>query len=807
MHLFWLSFLPFAFAASNQFIHPSADIGKCLTASSDASGTPVTISDCITSGDATSQNWTVSATGTLVVHGNQCLDVTNGAAASGTLLQTWTCTNNDANQQWTVGGASGSITWTGQSFCLDLTKGADVDGTVMQIWACTPQNIDANQMFTITTGPAAAESRFIHPSVDSGMCLTASSNADGTPVTISECISSGSTSQNWTLSTSGTLVLYGNKCLDVTNGAAASGTLLQIWTCTSQDANQLWTVSSASGSISWTGKGFCLDLTKGVDADGTVMQIWACSSQDPDANQQFTLTTTPGSGSTSSGGPDSVSIPLTAGSAAAVTGNLLSLSIEQDRWLDWSGNATQNTFFFNCLDNIVDITGLPPKLRIGADSEDHTNFNPNLAGVQDLFPPPTTTVPYPEASSIVAGPGFYQAAKNLPPGTGVTWGVNFGGANLTAVFLETQAILRAFASAAFTQAGITLDNLELGNEADLYNGNGLRASSYTVQQYTPQWITFATNLTTTANLASSTTRIWGGAFAGSSHTTSGFSPQGIFANGILTSAPGAFIKTISQHHYSGSFCAGSESLLQDLMTKATIRSNLSSFSPDIEAVHAQGLNYVFGETNSYSCHGAPGVSNTAGAALWTLDYALYASQIGATQVYFHEGIGYKYNLIQPLTLTRSILDGSTLATPQAPHVQPQYYAAIIIAEAIGASGATQVAELSISDTRLSGYAFYESGALKRAVFINSLAYLSTTTATRPSTHVSLTFSGGGTAPSSFEVKRLVINHADDVSNLTWGGQTYETSNARVSGGVAAESGTVAGGIDIPATQAVMLSFN
>jgi hypothetical protein len=123
--------------------------------------------------------------------------------------------------------------------------------------------------------------------------------------------------------------------------------LLQIWSCTSQDPNQLWTISSTSGSISWTGMGFCLDLTKGVDADGTVvclalslsrlsilprpqMQIWTCSPQVPDANQQFTLTTTPGSGSTGSGG-DSVSIPITAGSAAAVTGNLLSLSIEQDR--------------------------------------------------------------------------------------------------------------------------------------------------------------------------------------------------------------------------------------------------------------------------------------------------------------------------------------------------------------------------------------------------------------------------------------------------------------------------------------------
>jgi len=80
------------------------------------------------------------------------------------------------------------------------------------------------------------------------------------------------------------------------------------------------------------------------------------------------------------------------------------------------------------------------------------------------------------------------------------------------------------------------------------------------------------------------------------------------------------------------------------MTKATIRSNLTDLIPDIAATHGKGLDYVLGETNSYSCHvserqrydlivrlpcylcmqGAPGVSNTAGSALWTLDYLLFA---------------------------------------------------------------------------------------------------------------------------------------------------------------------------------------
>jgi hypothetical protein len=82
------------------------------------------------------------------------------------------------------------------------------------------------------------------------------------------------------------------------------------------------------------------------------------------------------------------------------------------------------------------------------------------------------------------------------------------------------------------------------------------------------------------------------------------------------------------------------------MSKARIRGNLTNFAADIAAVKQMGLTYVLGETNSFSCHGAPGVSNTAGAALWGLDYALFAGQLGITRLYFHQGIGYKYNFVR-----------------------------------------------------------------------------------------------------------------------------------------------------------------
>ena len=61
------------------------------------------------------------------------------------------------------------------------------------------------------------------------------------------------------------------------------------------------------------------------------------------------------------------------------------------------------------------------------------------------------------------------------------------------------------------------------------------------------------------------------------------------------------------------------------------------------------------ETGSIGCHGAPGVSNTAGAALWVVDYTLQAATQDISQVLFHEGIGYKYNFVSFFVLSPSSL--------------------------------------------------------------------------------------------------------------------------------------------------------
>jgi hypothetical protein len=52
-----------------------------------------------------------------------------------------------------------------------------------------------------------------------------------------------------------------------------------------------------------------------------------------------------------------------------------------------------------------------------------------------------------------------------------------------------------------------------------------------------------------------------------------------------------------------------------------------------------------------------------------------------------------------------------------------------------------------------------------------------------------------------------FRYADDASGLTWGGQTYETNDGRVSGTLTTETATVSAGVDVHDTEVVLLTFS
>lgn len=77
--------------------------------------------------------------------------------------------------------------------------------------------------------------------------------------------------------------------------------------------------------------------------------------------------------------PVEIAIPHYSTSLACpVEPDLFSLSIEQDRWLDWVGSTTRNDFFFNVLDNLQKLTGVPPRIRVGGKSQDVAYIDSNI---------------------------------------------------------------------------------------------------------------------------------------------------------------------------------------------------------------------------------------------------------------------------------------------------------------------------------------------------------------------------------------------------------------------------------------------
>ncbi|KAF8313086.1 hypothetical protein DL93DRAFT_2081443 [Clavulina sp. PMI_390] len=520
-----------------------------------------------------------------------------------------------------------------------------------------------------------------------------------------------------------------------------------------------------------------------------------------------------------------VDVPISAPSSAYTVGrDLVGLSIEGDRWAEWVGLVEKNEYLITLLENLADITGQPPNIRVGADSQDHTFLNQSVPVATATFPASSTATPYPEASNVEVSSAYYDLSRYLPKGTHVVWGVNLLSNDTDNAVAEAQAITSTFAKGGASEAaGVVLDAILIGNEPDLYANHGYRLSStWTPSAFVDQWESFAQAIINATGLNPQATEIWFGAMDISSNIASWapFSPENLFATGVLNSSFSPYIKTYSQHHYQSSVCSdvsGPSAEIGTFMNKATIRSNISLFDPDIAYVKSNGLAYIFGETNSISCHGYAGVSNTAAAALWAIDYTLQAVVHGISKLYFHDGIGYKYNWIQPVYLDRSPLDDSPASLPA--HIQPEYYAPILIANFLGNALTTHITELAIptssdASSYISGYAGYNSGsgALERAVLVNLNPFLSTnnvTQADRPSTTVSLSL-GTTDCPTSINVRRLKIGYADDTSGLSFGGISYETSDGKPSGKAVVETvkvakdGTVS--VVVSDSEAVLVAF-
>ena len=267
-----------------------------------------------------------------------------------------------------------------------------------------------------------------------------------------------------------------------------------------------------------------------------------------------------------------VSVPLSSPSdSRPLARTLVSLSIEADRWPSWTGVDSRNEFTYNVLTTFGNLTGEPPKLRIGGDSEDNTFWSPTVTINEDEFPPANTITPYPGATHITVGNGFYELSRFLPRGTHTTWGINLGADNATNAVNMARAVVSAFHTDSVKASGVILDHLEIGNEVDIYAYTGFRSSNWTVEAYVQDWISIAGPVVEAVGIDRATGPV---SVQGAVFVEQLFTPTQIFNLGILDSTPG---KAITQ--YVEPFLSDRDSPGSSIGSPSTITPRYSATEP------------------------------------------------------------------------------------------------------------------------------------------------------------------------------------------------------------------------------------
>lgn len=206
----------------------------------------------------------------------------------------------------------------------------------------------------------------------------------------------------------------------------------------------------------------------------------------------------------------------------------------------------------------------------------------------------------------------------------------------------------------------------------------------------------------------------------------------------------------------------------------TVRSVTAHVAENTSLSLPPGIPYILGETNSLYHQGRPGLSNTFGAALWAVDFAVYAATVGIGRVHFHMGTDYRYASWQPLDTNRT-----TIGT------KPPYYGNVAAAAFLGKPRTTRVAQVPLAgpevdpDTDVAYAAFGSDGKLSRILAINLRAYNYTLNGTggpdlnplgRPVR--GYTFAGVHAENNTAVVRRLRANGSDAITGLTWDGWSY-----------------------------------
>ncbi|KAI1846980.1 hypothetical protein JX266_006855 [Neoarthrinium moseri] len=469
----------------------------------------------------------------------------------------------------------------------------------------------------------------------------------------------------------------------------------------------------------------------------------------------------------------------------------------------WIDSYLRTPLAATLLGHIGDVTGKAPPIRVGGNTADQTYQHDSLPTGNNsvAIPSPLT------AKQFNITPAWYETWGNyFPEGTDLIYTLNL------AVNTSAWANAVAQAEAAHAALGQKLTSFELGNEIDHFINKHWRDATWGVHTYIEQFRNLTGQITGSDwyKAASNPPKFQSGVFADppwvpdQQDEIDDFSIENLTA--VETAQDREIISSYATHLYPQSTCDTKRwyRMRLDLLSNhTTLWLNVSQYVPQVAAADAAGAPLVMGETNSVSCSGKSGISDTFGAALWGVDYVLMAASIGFQKVYFHLGAQSEYSSFTPVEYD---LKGEHLV----PGIRAGWYGHYFVSKVAAATNNESLSIAAIPDANsssLSGYAVYggTQKTLKKLVFLDMGVWNGTEGLSNPST-LSATdgtvFSEGARPNSTLQittpwcsgravkVTRLTGPGTNAKSNVAVSGVTFDPETGAKSGAEATETTTV-----------------
>ncbi|KAH7395203.1 glycoside hydrolase superfamily [Phaeosphaeria sp. MPI-PUGE-AT-0046c] len=447
--------------------------------------------------------------------------------------------------------------------------------------------------------------------------------------------------------------------------------------------------------------------------------------------------------------------------------------IEPSNLFSFTGGDTANDFSIQLLQNLADYSGGPAHIRLGGNTQDYMVWNSSKQEYRWTANKNSKAQGAIAADSIIIGPGYIKALDRFPKDTPITFGLNMAYEDA-----DWEDHIVALAQGAVDNIKNTkLYSFEVGNEPDLWMQNGFRAAGWSGKTYTKQFLdrceAICARVLKPANLPCAFFEP--PATASTIGTT--FEIAQLVDDGIMTGRNGDnYVTTWNQHDYFYFIGVTPTPITQgDLMDMDQTDAQFVYWAKQVNIARKTGLQYNLREMSSIGPIGMPGVSDTFGASLWTLNFFMYAAALGIESVQMHMTDNSNASAWQPIPMYGR----------DTTFVRPQYYAHAAVAQLVGnGNGTTQILQLKTSGAsgdysgRIRSYAAYAHDNLQAIVMINSKE--ANTSSSKGSYTFNLNF-GSNNAKKDVYLSFLTAPGAESQTDVTWNGMQYDdiTGNSTV----------------------------